>query len=370
MDKQHDKDSTFGGQKRGASIRIRKPNQYVVRTGWNIDVQDQAEQSVTLTIGRARGVDMHFSDHDLALEINEFSRRFIQPAMKTLASAIDYECFEDAVNATYNLVGTAGTVPQSALVWLEAGAKLSNSVAPVHDRVAIVNPATQAYTVDALKALFHNSNQVSKQYLSGTMGSALGFDWYMSQNVPAMTTGSRDGVGAVNATLATQGVAAMVMKNLTSGTIPVGEIFTVAGVYQVNPQTKKSTGALQQFVVTTAVPDASGTPTVNVAPAIYTTGALQNVSGFPTADDVTTFFGSASTAYAQNLVFHKEAFTYASANLEMPNDVSFKSQMAVDGINIRLLRQYDINSSNYPTRMDVYYGFVAQYPQSACRVSC
>lgn len=374
IDKQHDKDTEFGGQKRGPSLRIRLPNQYTVRTGWTIDVQDQSEDSVTLTIGTCKGVDMHFSDSDLALEIDEFSRRFIEPAVKTLASNIDYLCFQAAYQSTYNLVGTAGTVPGDMLTWLQAAQKLNESVAPINDRRAIISPAAQAQTVDGLKALFNSGREVSNQYTSGAMRNAMGFDWYMSQNVPVHTCGTRSGTILIDdaaATYAVNGNTTVHVDGLggATQTFTAGDVITIGSVYAVNPETKQSTGSLQQFVVTTAATAAGSEVSLTVSPAMYTTTGKQNIDAFPVDGASVTVVGTASTGYGQNLVFHPEAYTFASANLEMPADVSFKSQMSVDGINMRILRQYDINNANYPCRIDIYYGFVAQRPQFGCRVT-
>ncbi len=375
VDKQHDKESVYGGQKRGASLRIRKPNQYTVRSGWPINVQDQDEQSVTLTIGTVRGVDMNFTDADLALDIDEFSRRFITPAMNVLSSNIDYYCFGQAINATYNQVGTAGTVPNTAQVWLDAQRKLNENVAPVQGRKAIVSPAAQANTVGGLASLFNSATEVSNQYVSGAMKNALGAEWYMSQNVPVHTCGTR-----TNATplIDDSGATYAVLGNTTvhvdghhagTSTITAGDVFTVSAVYQVNPETKQSTGVLQQFVVTTAAAASSNEGDLTVAPAMYASGPLQNIDAYPVHAATVTFVGTASTGYSQNLVMHPDAFTFATANLEMPSDVNFKAQMSLDGINMRILRQYDISNANYPCRMDVFFGFVAQYPQLACRVT-
>lgn len=370
IDKQHDKDTTFGGQKRGASIRIRKPNQYTVRSDWTLNAQDQNEQSDTLTIGTVRGVDMNFTDADLALDINEFSRRFITPAVKRLASEVDLITFQNMVNATYNSVGTPGTTPASAQVYLDAGAKMSDFATPIDDRCVVINPKAQARTVDGLKSLFHAGDKLASQYTKGQMGEALGLNYFMSQNVPSLTMGTRAGTTLVDGTLSTEGTTTIHIDGLTGATDTVkkGEVFTVANVYSVNPETKQSTGELQQFVVTADATAASNEVDLVVSPAIYTTGALQTVSAFPQDGAAITFLGTASTAYAQNLAFAKDAYTFASANLEMPSDVSFKGQMEMDGLNIRILRQYDINNAQYPCRLDIFFGSLAQRPSQACRI--
>jgi hypothetical protein len=373
IDKQHDKETEFGGQKRGSTLRIRLPNQYTVRETWTINAQDQNEQSVSLVIGQIRGVDMNFSAADLALEINEFSKRFIQPAVKTLASKVDRYNIGEAYKATYQSVGTPGTTPNTALVWLQGGQKLNEAVCPEDDRIAVINSAAQASTVDALKTLFHANSQIEKQYLKGKMGTALGFDWYHSQNVPVHTCGSRTGTILVDDAAGTnlvEGTTTMHVDALggATDTFTEGDIVTFADVYAVNPETKESTGALKQFVVTAAATAASNEVDISLSPAMYSTGALQNVDALPVDGAGVTVLGTASTAYPQNLVFHPEAYTFATANLEMPTDVSFKAQVAVDGINMRILRQYDINNANYPCRIDIFFGFLAQRPELGCRV--
>jgi len=373
IDKQHDKETTFGGQKRGASIRIRKPNQYKIRTGWTIDAEDQNEQYDTLTIGTVKGVDMNFTDADLALDIDEFSRRFITPAVSRLAAEVDLLTYQNCYKSVYNLVGTAGTAPNAALTYLSAGQKLSEFATPITDRKVVINPAAQAATVNALTGLFNPSGAISKQYTEGAMGKALGFDFMMSQNVPVHTCGSRVGTILIDGTVSTEGSSTIHVDGLTNATDTwkEGDVFTVAGVYAVNPETKESTGSLQQFVVTADATAASNEVDLTVSPAMYTSasGGLQTIDAFPQDGAAVTVVGTASTGYAQNMAFHKEAFTFASANLEMPSDVSFKSQQAMDGINIRILRQYDINNANYPLRLDVFFGSLAQRPSMACRIT-
>lgn len=377
IDKQHDKETTFGGQKRGSTLRIRLPNKYTVRRTWNINVQDTTEQSVSLVIGQIFGADMMFSDSDLALEINEFSRRFIEPAISVIASSIDSYNFTQAYKATWNSVGTPGTTPNNQLPWLLAGAKLNDNAIPTRMRKAIINPDAQAYTVSGLASLFNSSREISKQYVDGAMGSALGFDWFMSQNVPNHTTGSNADDASI---LVDENPIVNIAEGMTTihvdgldaaaGTFKAGDVFTIGSVYAVNPETKVSTGKLQQFVVAADATATGSEVDVTFTPAIYSSssGALQNVDALPADGAAITVMGDASTAYPQNLCYHPDAYTFATANLEMPSDVTFKGQMSIDGINMRILRQYDINSSNYPCRIDVFAGFLAQRPEMGCRV--
>jgi hypothetical protein len=255
---------------------------------------------------------------------------------------------------------------------------MSDFATPLDDRCCVINPKAQARTVDGLKALFHAGGALDKQYVKGQMGEALGLDFYMSQNVPVLSTGSRVGTIVVDGTVSTEGSTTIHIDGLTNATDTVkkGEVFTVAGVYAVNPETKQASQDLQQFVVTADATAASNEVDLSVSPAMYTSasGGLQTIDAFPADGAAIVFHGvtnpttTASNSYPINLAFAKDAYTFASANLEMPSDVSFKGQMESDGINIRMLRQYDINNAQYPTRLDIFFGSLAQRPSQACRI--
>lgn len=374
IDKQHDKKTTYGGQKRGASIRIRKPIQPVIRSGWTLNAQDVVEEYETLTVGTVRGVDLNFTDAEMSQSITDFSRQFIQPSVKRLASEIESVVLDGAVKDVYNLVGTAGTTPAAALAYLQAGARLSHMLAPVEDRCVLISPDATAATVNGLSSLFHAASKIEEQYKQGAMGrNVLGFsNWFESNLVPTITCGTRAGSILIDGTVATEGTQTIHIDTFdgATNTVAEGDVFTVADVYAVNPETKATLPFLQQFVVQSAVTASGSEVDVTVLPKLYTSasGGLQTVSAMPVDGKAVTFVGTASTAYPQNLAYHPEFCTFATANLEMPSDVNFKSQMSVDGVNIRILRQYDINNAMYPCRMDVYFGYLVQRAQMACRI--
>jgi hypothetical protein len=374
IDKQHDKETTFGGSKRGSTVQIRLPNQYSVRTGWPINVQETVNQTVTLTVATVRGVDLYFTDAELSQNLDDFSKMVLKPAISRLAAEIDFITYQACYKRVYNSVGTAGTTPSAASTFLGAGQKMSEFLTPTSDRKLIVNPAAEAATVGAQIALFNPSAAISKQYTEGEIGRALGFNWFMSQNVPQHTCGSRATASTlqVNATVAVEGSTTIAVKGLSGATqtMTEGDVFTVSSVYAVNPETKQSTGALQQFVVTSLATGSGSVVSATVSPAMYTSasGGLQTIDAFPAENATVTVIGTASTAYPQNLAFHPEFATFATAKLEMPTDVNFKAQEVMDGISMRILRQYDINSANYPCRIDVLCGSLVQRPSMACRI--
>jgi hypothetical protein len=152
-----------------------------------------------------------------------------------------------------------------------------------------------------------------------------------------------------------------------TGAINAGEIVTFAGVFSVHPETKVSTGVLQQFVVTADY--AGGNGNLSIAPAIVASGATQNVSNAIADNSAMTIAGTASTPYGQSLLFHKDAFCFATADLVMPQGVDFSARETYDGISIRIVRQYDINNDKFPCRLDVLYGYKTLRAQMAARLA-
>lgn len=379
INRQYDNSQASTGQKDGGSIKLRLPNQYTTSTGAAIDIQDTVESSVTLTRGTQRHVDTNFTTNELTQSLDDFSMRILEPAMSTLASVIDY----DAMSMTTligNSVGTPGTTPATALVLLQAGAKMSNFGTPKSQRYLGVSPDANAALVNGLAGLFNAADKIGAQYKMGTLGlNTLGFsEIYESQSVRTHTTGS----DAANASLAVDEPGG---TNLVEGTgtldidagggsktIAKGDVFTIADVYAINPENKQSTGALQQFVCTALATDAAGQYTgVTFLPKCYTvsgSGGLGNVDALPVDGAAVTVVGAASTGYPQNIAYHRDAFVLGTADLEMPQGVHFSAREVQDDISMRLVRQYRIGTDDIPCRIDVLYGYVVHRIQMACRI--
>jgi hypothetical protein len=274
----------------------------------------------------------------------------------------------------YQTIGTPGTTPATALVLLQGNQKLNEMATPMGSRYATVNPAANAALVNGLSGFFNPTTTISQQFKNGMMGTGvLGFDEInMSQSIKVHTTGSRAGTILVNGAVSTQGQSTISIDGLTgaSDTVTAGDVFTIAGVFAVNPQTRESTGSLQQFVVTAAQTGASNAlANMAISPPIYTSAnALATVDSFPADNAAVTFVGTASTAYPQNLIYHKDAITFATADLVMPQGVDMAARANHNGISLRVVRQYDINNDRMPCRIDVLYGFSTIRPQMACRL--
>ena len=370
--KEYDDSFAVEGAKIGSTLRIRLPDRALVTDGAALQVQDDNEQYTTLTVSSQKHIGINFTSAELTMQLDDFAERVLKPRISQLASSVDADV-ANAYKSIFNTVGTPGTTPATALVLLQAQQKLNESAAPMSPRYATVNPAANAGLVNGMTGFFNPTGTISRQFKTGMMGEGvLGFDeMNMSQSIVNHTTGSRAGTILVNETVATQGQATITLDGLTSTTtVTVGDVFTIAGVYAVNPQTRLSTGSLQQFVVT-AAQTASGGDMANMAisPPMYTAAnALATIDAFPANNAAVTFVGTASTVYPQNLVYHKNAITLATADLLLPQGVDMASRQVHNGISMRIVRQYDINNDRMPCRVDVLYGFNTIRPPMACRI--
>jgi hypothetical protein len=373
------------GAQIGTALRIRIPPRTTVQKTITFAAQDQTETSTTLTVNNQHHVDMAFTQQDLTLNIDLFSERFIAPAIATLANDVDQTILAEYWNI-YNAVGTPGTTPGSSagvpasaasalFTYGSAMAKMDyEAVSRDDQRAMIVEPLANVMLVSALSGLFHATTEVEQQYKEGNMGLAIGAKFSMDQNVAVATIGPQGGTPLCNGvplagatTLATKGWTAAAAARLVHG-----DIFTLAGVYAVNPQTRASTGQLRQFVATADFSsDGAGNGTISISPTLYASGARQTVTALPADGAALTVLGAAGVVSPQNLLLHKNCITLACVDLQNPNGqgawggrVSSKKL----GVSLTMARQYDINTTNFNTRVDILFGVKTVRPELGCRV--
>jgi hypothetical protein len=386
VDRNYDDQFAVTGAKIGATLNVRRPGRFIGTTGPALNVEDFNETSVPVTLSTQFHVDTQFTSQDLALSLDMFSDRVLKPAVAAIANKIDFDGLTMAKNNTANIVGTAGTPPTGLITYLTAGAYLDSEGAPRDGRRScIVEPFTGATIVDSLKGLFVPSDKISSQYTKGMMGrDSAGMNWKMDQNVVAQTFGSyatatlacntATGTGFLSTGWASTSTIALTAATATAG-LKQGDVIQIAGIYAVNPQNRQAYGSnkLRNFVVTSDVTVAtSGTTSVTVSPAVITGGQFQNVNLASTsASAVVTPFNNTGTVSPQNIVMHKNAFTLATADLELPDGVHFAGRASDKelGLSMRVVRQYTINNDSIPTRLDVLYGWAPLYPELACRVA-
>lgn len=375
IDKQYDPSYAVTGAKIGSQLRIRKPDRCLVSDGATLVIQDAEEEYTTLTIDRRKHIGLQFTSAELALDIDDFAERKLKPRVSQLSAAIEADIAKTAYEQIYQSVGTPGQTPSTSQVLLKGNQKLNEMNVPLDMRRAVVNPAANAELVEGMKGLFNPGGTIDSQFKTGMMGAnVLGFDEVtMGQGISTFTRAATGATAPkVTATMTVQGSDELGVT-FTSGTptFKKGDVFTIAGVYSVNPQSRVSTGSLQQFLVTadTVVSTAGTTATLPIAPPIYTKDqTLATVDSFPVKDAAITFMGTAGESYPQNLLFQKGAMTFASADLLLPKGVEFASRQQHNGISIRIVKQYDINADVMPIRLDILYTTKVLRPEFACRL--
>lgn len=338
-----------------------------MRTGAPLSTQDTTETSTTLQVATQKGVDITFSSNELTMSLDDFSGRILEPAMSVLAANMEADALSMALDV-YNSVGNIG----SAITFnkaLAARKMLVDNLAPGNDRTLLLNTQDNLDMVDGLKGLFQDSNEIAKQYREGLVGRTAGFGTiYENTLLASQATGTAASVTTytVNGAVTVNGASAVTVA-VGATTFKKGDVFTVVGCNRVHPETKADTGALQQFVVTADYVGGAGN--LSFAPAIYTTGGMQNVTagGMPNGAALTKL-GGASQVYKPSLAFHKDAFTFATADLVMPQGVDFAAREVFDGLSMRIVRQYAIASDTLPCRIDVLYGYKTLRAQLAARI--
>ena len=383
VDRNYDDQFAVVGAKIGQTVNVRRPGRFLGAVGPQLVVEDFNETSVPVTLSTQFQVSTQFTTQDLALSLDMFSDRILKPAIATVANKMDRDGLLVAKNNTANIVGTAGTAPTGLITYLTAAAYLDSEGAPRDGRRSCtIEPFTSSTIVDSLKGLFVPTEAISSQYTKGLMGrDSGGMNWYMDQNVVSQTFGSyASATLSCNVTTATGFLTTgwAYSSNITIGatsaaaTLNQGDTFTIAGVFAVNPQNRQSYGKLRNFVVqsTTAI-GSGGTATVTVVPAVITAGQFQNVSVTSTGSQTVTPFNNTGVTSPQNILMHRNAFTLACADLELPEGVHFAGRASDKelGLSIRVVRQYTINNDSIPTRLDVLYGWAPLYPELACRIA-
>jgi hypothetical protein len=370
VNRQYDDSFAVEGAKIGSTLRIRLPDRALVTDGAALQTQDDNEQFTTLSVASQKHIGINFTSAELTMQLDDFADRVLKPRISQLASSIDADV-ANAYKFIGNSVGTPGTTPSTSLVLLQAQQKLNENAAIMSPRYATVNPAANAGLVEGMKGLFNPTDTISKQFKNGMMGTGvLGFDEInMSQSIKQHTTGDWGTGISLGSSVTSEGASSISISFTgSSKTWKVGDVFTIADVYAVNPQTRESTGSLQQFVVTEDL-TASTSGTLKFYPALYSSAhALATVNALPVSGKTVTMLGSANSQYAQNLVYHKDAITFATADLLLPQGVDMASRAVHNGISLRVVRQYDINNDRMPCRVDVLYGYSVIRPQMAVRM--
>lgn len=360
--------NSVNGYKVGDTISIRRPADLTVRSGATMNTQDVIEGKVTLTIDQQIGVDFQFSSTDLTLKIEDLSDRVIKPAMMSIINYAANDIATQMYKGFYHWAGTPGQTINSFADFSEGPKRLDMMAVPQEDRCCLLSPVDHWALAGAAVSLT-NTGAESSAYRKGSLGMIGGVDTYMTQVIPTHTNGTADNTTPL-VKGASQTTTYDTVKNTWTGsldtdgwdassTLTAGTVFTIDGVYMVNPRTKATTTVLQPFVIESNV-TANGTTTnsttLTISPPIITSGPHQTVNAAPANDATITVLGSASTGYTQNMIFHKNAMALAVVPMEMPQGSVNGSRKSRNGLSVRVIPIYDGVNDVSKWRLDMLYG--------------
>lgn len=381
INSEYSNDFEFGGTVLGQTLSIRKPPRYVGRLGQAAAIEDITETFVPLTLSYQRGVDTQVSSQNLTLDIDNYRKRVLEPQIVRLSNLIDQDVCNLAQGLN-NFVGTPGTTPTTLTTYLAAKTKLDSLAAPMDGgRCMFLNPAAESAIVDNLKGLFQASAEIAEQYKTGMMGRSIGFDWYMDQNIYVHTVGTLGGTPTVTTT-PSNGATSIVTGSWTSTTLNAGDVVsfvsTSTPVNSVNAQSFSTTGLTAQFVNLTTQTDSGGSITIQLSPAMISSGNQQNITNLPASSTPVYVFDTAAASFAnisgkqspQNLAVHKDFGTLAMVDMPLPGgtDKAYRAASRKSGKSIRVIRDYVATSDQWIQRLDVLYGVAVLRQELGVRV--
>jgi hypothetical protein len=426
VERQYSNEFAQTGAKVGNTVNIRRPPRYVGTYGPPLNVEDTFETYIPVVLNYQFHVDVQFTTQDLALSMDMFKKRILKPQIGTVANRIDSDSAQYYTYSTATSLGTAGVQPSSYKIFSDARAYLAAEACPTEgEKNIVLDPITMSASTDVVKGLYNPQAKIGGYNEKGMIAKEFaGLDWWEDQNILSVTTGTNTGTASAftllqgssysnSALLSTgwaqQGTLTVQGFTASSPVCKVGDVFTIANVYPVNPQSRLQYGRTpKQFVVlpaggfgtppngaaTTGIyfspstlvngtfnnatgvysSDGSGFCTLTIGEAVISGGQFQNVNAAPTSTAAITFNNSATqgTVSPQGLVFHKYAFALAFADLPLPQGVEMAARAYDDedvGMSIRMVTQYTINNDSEPTRADVLYGPASLYRQLAIRIN-
>lgn len=374
-----------GGQ--GSTVSIRKPVKFYTADGATRVNQDVEEKTTNIVVDQRKHVSWKFSTQDLTLSIEDYSERYIKPAAITLANTMD-AAGHNLYRNVWNSVGTPGTTPASFASVAAAAQRMDEMAVGSDNRSMVLNPAARYAVAGNQLTLDSVGTKGKSAYEKAMLGEIAMFETYSTQNIANHTVGVATGTPLVNGasqnvTYAnatgsnwSQSLITDGWTNSTTGILKAGDVFTIAGVFAVNPVPgegstgKKAMPYLQQFTVLADANSgaSTGPATLTISPPMITSGPFQTVTAAPADNAAITVLGTGATAYPQNLGFHKNAFALVTVPLEMPDGAAFKARESHNGLSVRVVKDYDIANDEDIIRMDILYGWKAIYPDLACRL--
>lgn len=386
-----DYDAEIANRREGETVYVRAPLNFEVKTGSSFVAQDIEQREIPIKVDTRKHIGFEFSDNDLQLSMPAFVRK---TSMKEAARSMAQDINKDLLGlfaGVYNCVGTPGQTINSIADWNKSQLRLDLMDVPSANRYGVVSSEDGWALVDEATGRESSDEDTIKARRKGMIHrDAGGAMLYRTSHVRRHTVGNYAGTPLVNGanqnvtyasysasgqTLATDGWSS------GSSELKQGDVFTIAGVFAVHPNTKDTLDHLQQFVVLEDISDTTGAKELKIEPGIITTGPYKTVSAAPADNAAITVLGTAGATYRQNLAFHKNAFVFTPVPLIVPDSAVVKAQVtdrtenhkldgaySGTGLSFTLVKEFDAREYTEIQRIDTLYGKKVLRPELATRV--
>jgi hypothetical protein len=329
-------ENEFGvqGAKIGDTCQVRLPNQWKSTASATLNVQDVTERKVM--------------------------------------ADVEYDTIANLYKGVYNRVAPATATAALDLATMGAARRVMvDNLAPKGKWYANLMPRQTSDLVAAGSALFNAPMEISEQYKDGIMGRNSGFDYYENTLWPRHVQGAGNTAYTVDTRTSAMPITEpnTAISSFTvasgSGIALKGDVFTIGNVFRVHPESRVSTGELQQFVLTADT--VSGAGTWSFSPSIRTAGPNQNVTIPTTSATAAISITTASKNYDNSLAYHPQFAAFVAPPLDLPG-TNFEARETMDGISMRIVKDYDITNDRIITRLDIQYGSALLRPEWAVRI--
>ncbi len=353
----------------GDTLNMLRPIKTLGGTGQSFEPEGLVRTSVPLTIGYWVKYDFMFNSREEALFLDkDKTENYVRPGIVHMANQIDLLMLQYIAATSPNYVGTPGTTPTTTATYASAQTKLNQLLAPMDERVVIYNSAYNQNLVAAGSTVFNPQDVIGKQYLTGRVGRYAGFDIMMDEQVPSSTGGTYTVAGVVDG--AGQQGSSILTKTWTTAALVAGDRFTYAGVYEVNPDSRLQVGTvLKQWQLSAPVADVAGALTMQIFPAMVTSGPYQNCTNSPADGGVITMAGTTGVGYTTAIAMQKGAYT--AAFIELANVAPYGAKCVVmtdpqTKISIRCIWQWNSSgpfAGNTTFRAECIFGIGSRYSE-------
>jgi hypothetical protein len=388
MTKEYSKEFAKANAKIGDSISVRKPQRYAPTNGLLYQPQALTNIKTTISVGTVTGVHFEWDTVEKTLSLDDIQENYAKPAGIALSHNLNANAAQFAAQNTFNNVGTPGTTPTLLDTYLLAGDKLvEQGLPPEEELTAIINRKMSSQFVIGQKTLYNPAGKISASFDQGGVAEngkdqLLGYNWVRDQTIYSQTAGAYGGTPLIHGSNQTTSggnndTMTLLLKGWTAstGAVALGDKFTIAGIYSVHPQTRQSTGDLQQFtVLQAATADSSGNMSALVAPGITPSGQYQNVTASPADGIAITMWTAASTVTQQGLLLHRNAYAFVSVPLDDPKsgkgvEEAYQETDPETALTLSFVRFFDGVNRVHGNRFDTLSGLGVLYRELACVIA-